>query len=204
MRARLGILLAAQSVLIRAVVTKNKSAEMLKVSPKGTVPVLVIGQQKLTIIDESIDIMLWALRLNDPQNVLQADDPGKLDTMLELIRRNDKEFKPNLEIYKLAKRFHKESEVVDRQICEVFVAELESKLHGSDYFMGDQASLADYALLPFVRQFARVDRKWYLQSPYPRLRDWLNRHLQTPLFTKAMAKYPLGLDSHESFLLGKN
>ena len=134
MRARLGILLAEQSVLIRAVVTKNKSAEMLELSPKGTVPVLVIGQQKLTIIDESIDIMLWALRLNDPQNVLQADDPGKLDTMLELVRRNDKEFKPNLEVYKLAKRFHKESEVADRQICEVFVAELESKLHSSDYF----------------------------------------------------------------------
>jgi glutathione S-transferase len=204
MRARLGILLAQQSVLVRAVVTKNKPAEMLELSPKGTVPILVIQQQKLTIIDESLDIMLWALKLNDPQNVLQADDSSKLDTMLKLIRRNDKEFKPNLEVYKLAKRFHKESEVADRQICEVFVAELESKLHRSDYFMGDQASLADYALLPFVRQFARVDRKWYLQSPYPRLRDWLNRHLQMPLFTKAMAKYPLWLDSRESFLLGKN
>ena len=204
MRARLGILLAQQSVLIRAVVTKNKSAEMLELSPKGTVPVLVIQGPKLTIIDESIDIMLWALQLNDPQNVLEAGDSNKLDTMLELIRRNDKEFKPNLETYKLAKRFHKESEVADRQICEVFVAELERKLQKGDYFMGDRASLADYALLPFLRQFARVDRQWYLQSPYPRLRNWLNRHLQTPLFTKAMAKYPLWLDSGESFLLGKN
>ncbi|MFT4520193.1 MAG: glutathione S-transferase [Halioglobus sp.] len=212
MRARLGILLAQQSVLIRAVVTKNKPAEMLALSPKGTVPVLVIThaegdknqQPKLTIIDESVDIMLWALTLNDPQNVLQADDSSKLETMLELIRRNDKEFKPNLEIYKRGRRFHKESEVTDRQRCEVFIAELEEKLQGSDYFMGDQASLADYALLPFVRQFARVDRKWYLQSPYPRLRDWLNRHLQMPLFTKAMAKYPLWLDSRESFLLGEN
>ncbi len=124
--------------------------------------------------------------------------------MLELIKRNDKEFKPNLEVYKLGKRFHKQSEVADRQRCEIFVAELENKLETSDYFMGDQASLADYALLPFVRQFARVDRHWYLQSPYPRLRDWLNRHLQMPLFTKAMAKYPLWLDSRESFLLGKN
>jgi glutathione S-transferase len=204
MRARLGILLAQQSVMIRAVVTKNKPAEMLELSPKGTVPVLVIHHQQLTIIDESIDIMLWALTLNDPQNVLLADDSGKLDAMLELIRRNDEEFKPNLEVYKLAKRFHKESEVADRQICEVFVTELESKLQKGDYFMGEQASLADYALLPFVRQFARVDRKWYLQAPYPRLRGWLNRHLQMPLFTKAMAKYPLWLDSRESFLLGKN
>ncbi len=212
MRARLGILLAQQSVLIRAVVTKNKPAEMLAISPKGTVPVLIIDHaepaekrsDKATIIDESLDIMLWALKLNDPQDLLQAEDSGKLDTMLDLIWRNDREFKPDLEVYKLAKRFHKESEVTDRQRCEVFVAELERKLESGRYLMGDQASLADYALLPFIRQFARVDRKWYLQSPYPGLRDWLNRHLQMPLFTKAMAKYPLWLDSREAFLLGKN
>jgi glutathione S-transferase len=212
MRARLGILLAQQSVLIRAVVTKNKAAEMLAVSPKGTVPVLITDHAewpeeehyKATIIDESVEIMLWALKLNDPQNLLQAEDPNNLDAMLKLIWRNDKEFKPNLEVYKLARRFHKKSELADRKLCEDFVAELEKKLESGHYLMGDDPSLADYALLPFIRQFARVDRKWYLQSPYPRLRDWLNRHLQMPLFTKAMAKYPLWLDSHESFLLGKN
>ena len=211
MRARLGILLAQQSVLIRAVVTKNKAAEMLAVSPKGTVPVLIIDHAewpeeehyKATIIDESIDIMLWALKLNDPQNLLRAEDSNNLDAMLKLIWRNDKEFKPNLEVYKLARRFHKQSELADRKLCEDFVAELEKKLESGHYLMGDHPTLADYALLPFIRQFARVDRKWYLQSPYPRLRDWLNRHLQMPLFTKAMAKYPLWLDSHESFLLGK-
>lgn len=212
MRARLGILLAQQSVMLRAVVTKNKPAEMLAVSPKGTVPVLIVDHancaenqlSNATIIDESVEIMLWALQLNDPQNLLRAEDPGELDAMLELIHRNDKTFKPNLEIYKLAKRFHKASEVADRQRCEAFIAELETTLESGQYFMGDHASLADYALLPFIRQFARVDRKWYLQSPYPRLRDWLNRHLQMPLFTKAMAKYPLWLDSHETFLLGRN
>ena len=212
MRARLGILLAQQSVLIRAVVTKNKPAEMLAVSPKGTVPILILDHaeyaeedlNKATIIDESIEIMLWALKLNDPENLLQTEDSSKLEAMLELIRRNDKEFKPDLEIYKLARRFHKGSEVADRQRCEIFVAELERKLESGDFFMGDQASLVDYALLPFIRQFARVDRKWYLQSPYPKLRDWLNRHPQMPLFTKAMAKYPLWLDSRETFLLGEN
>jgi glutathione S-transferase len=212
MRARLGILLAQQSVLIRAVVTKHKPPEMLAISPKGTVPVLIINhveqsevrQQNVTIIDESIDIMLWALKLNDPQDLLWAEDPHQLESMLELIRENDAQFKPNLEVYKLAKRFHKESEADDRQCCEGFIAELEKKLERSHYLMGDQASLADYALLPFVRQFARVDRKWYLQSPYPKCRDWLNRHLQMPLYTKAMAKYPLWLDCHEAFLLGQD
>jgi glutathione S-transferase len=84
------------------------------------------------------------------------------------------------------------------------MAELEKKLATSQYLMGDKPSLADYALLPFVRQFARVDRQWYLQSPYPKCRDWLNRHLQMPLYTKAMAKYPLWLDCHQAFLLGEN
>ncbi|MFT6386970.1 MAG: glutathione S-transferase [Cellvibrionaceae bacterium] len=212
MRARLGILLAQQSVLIRAVVTKNKPTEMLAISPKGTVPILIINHaecsdvrhQKATIIDESIDIMLWALTLNDPQNLLRAEDPRHLESMLELIRKNDKKFKPKLEVYKLAKRFHKESEVKDRQSCEGFIAELENKLETSHYLMGDQASLADYALLPFVRQFARVDRKWYLQSSYPKCRGWLNRHLQMPLYTKAMAKYPLWLECREAFLLGQD
>jgi glutathione S-transferase len=184
---------------------------MLAISPKGTVPVLIINhgecgegqRQKTTIIDESVDIMLWALALNAPQNLLRAEDPLKLESMLALIKKNDKQFKPDLEVYKLAKRFHKESEVKDRQRCEVFIAELENKLAISHYLMGDQASLADYALLPFVRQFSRVDRKWYLQSPYPQCRGWLNRLLQTPLYTKAMAKYPLWLDCHEAFLLGK-
>ena len=140
MRARLGILLAQQSVLIRAVVTKNKPAEMLAISPKGTVPVLIIDHAECsekqisrpTIIDESIEIMLWALKLNDHQDLLQAEDSSKLDAMLELIRRNDKEFKPNLEVYKLAKRFHKNSEVTDRQRCEEFIAELENKLESGD------------------------------------------------------------------------
>lgn len=212
MRARLGILLAQQSVLIRAVVTKNKPADMLALSPKGTVPVLIINhaegnevpQQKATVIDESIEIMLWALKRNDPQDLLWAEDPQQLALMLELIRKNDQHFKPQLEAYKLAKRFHKESEMADRQRCEVFIAELERKLENSHYLMGDRASLADYAVLPFVRQFARVDRKWYVQSPYPKCRDWLNRHLQTPLYTKAMAHYPLWLESQETFLLGQN
>ncbi|WP_205341912.1 glutathione S-transferase [Denitrificimonas caeni] len=212
MRARLGILLAQQSVLIRAVVTKNKPADMLALSPKGTVPVLIINhaegsevpQQKVTVIDESIEIMLWALKRNDPQDLLWAEDPQQLALMLELIRKNDQHFKPQLEAYKLAKRFHKESEMADRQRCEVFIAELERKLEKSHYLMGDRASLADYAVLPFVRQFARVDRKWYVQSPYPKCRDWLNRHLQTLLYTKAMAHYPLWLESQETFLLGQN
>ncbi|MBL1260080.1 MAG: glutathione S-transferase [Thiotrichaceae bacterium] len=200
MRARMGIWLAGQSVMLRAVVTKNKPPEMLAASPKGTVPVLVLDDG--TVIDESLKIMLWALNKSDPQNLLYGHDSPALSTMLTLITLNDKQFKPCLEKYKFAKRKHEKSEIYYRRQCEVFVTQFESTLSRQTYFMGETPSLADYALLPFIRQFARVDRHWYLQSPYPNLRRWLNGHLQAPLFTKVMAKFPLWLASHEEFLYG--
>lgn len=200
MRARMGILLAKQLVMLRAVVMKNKPEEMLAVSPKGTVPVLVLADGR--VIDESLGIMLWALNNSDPQNLLYAQDSLALPAMLQLIAKNDQQFKPCLEKYKYAKRKHEISETFYRRQCEIFVAPLELTLSRQAYFMGATPCLADYALLPFIRQFARVDRQWYLQSPYPNLRRWLNGHLQMPFFTKVMAKFPLWVDSHEAFLFG--
>lgn len=200
MRARMGLMLAKQPVMLRAVVTKNKPPEMLEASPKGTVPVLVLDNG--VVIDESLEIMLWALGQSDPGNLLFSDDPDALSGMLALISRNDNEYIDWLEKYKYAKRKHQVEEIYYRQQCEIFVSHLEERLNGQDYFMGDNPSLADYAILPFIRQFARVDRKWYLESPYPNIRRWLNSHLQQPMFTKVMAKFPLWLDNHEAFLFG--
>ena len=200
MRARMGIWLAGQCVMLRAVVTKNKPLEMLAASPKGTVPVLVLNDG--SVIDESLDIMLWALQKSDPRNLLYAHDSKALPAMLALITLNDEQFKPQLEKYKFAKRKHEMSEFYYRRQCEVFISQCELTLSRKTYFMGETPSLADYALLPFIRQFARVDRRWYLQSPYPHLRRWLNSHLQTPVFTKVMAKFPLWLETHEAFLYG--
>lgn len=194
----MGLMLAQQPVMLRAVKTKNKPAEMLAVSPKGTVPVLLL--QDGSVVDESLDIMLWALNKTDPSNMLMRDDSQALTAMLVLIERNDKNFKPVLERYKLAKRKHDFAEVFFRRECEKFIAELEARLSQQAFLMGNKASLADYALLPFVRQFARVDKHWYLQSPYPHLRNWLNHHLQQPMFTRIMAKFPLWLDCHQAFL----
>ena len=205
MRARLGLLMAQQQVMLRAVTTKNKPEEMLTVSPKGTIPVLVLpnsshGQESI-VIDESLDIMIWALQQNDPEDLLHKDNPSDFPAMVDLIQRNDKEFKPQLEIYKKAKRFHLKTEIEERQKCEVFIAELEQRL-SSEYFIGQKPSLIDYALLPFVRQFSRVSRPWFIQAPYPKLRVWLNGHLQSRLYSKAMAKFPLWLDEHEECSFG--
>jgi glutathione S-transferase len=205
MRARLGLLMAQQKVMVRAITLNNKPPEMLALSKKGTVPIMVVdsaGSAELTVIDESLDIMLWALNISDPHNLLYKEAPHVLEEMLALIKKNDDEFIVILEKYKHASRYYDFSQLYYRRQCEVFIAKLEQALQKQDYFFGATASLADYALLPFVRQFARVNRKWYLQAPYPKLRDWLNRHLQQGVFTKAMAKFPLWTDNHEAFLLG--
>ena len=198
MRARFGLMLAKQAVMLRAVVMKNKPPEMLELSAKGTVPVLQLEDGR--VIDESLDIMLWALANNDPDDLLLKQQQEKSAAMFALIAQNDNEYIDWLEKYKYAKRKHQADELMCRQQCELFIAELEQRLSKHAYFLGDKPCLADYAILPFIRQFARVDRQWYLQAPYPELRRWLNHHLQQPMFTKVMAKFPLWLDCEEAFL----
>ncbi len=204
MRARLAILKSQQTVLIRAIVMKNKPAEMLALSPKGTVPVLVPGseQPNIHVIDESLDIMLWALNLSDPDNLLYAEDAKALPEMLAIINENDQQFKPNLERYKRAKRFHGDDEEACRLQCEPFIQALEERLSQQPFLMGSTPSLLDFALLPFVRQYSRVNRQHYRDSAYTHLKNWLKHHLQSRLFAKAMLKYPLWLDTYEENSLG--
>jgi len=204
MRARLAILMSQQSVFIRAIVMTNKPAEMLALSPKGTVPVLVLGTEPSTqVIDESLDIMLWALKLSDPNNLLYAEDAKALPEMLAIINENDQQFKPNLERYKRAKRFHGDDEEACRLQCEPFIQALEQRLSQHPFLMGSTPSLLDFALLPFVRQFSRVNRQLYRHGPYTHLQSWLKHHLQSQLFSKAMLKYPLWLETYEENRLGK-
>jgi len=204
MRARLAILMSQQSVLIRAIVMTNKPAEMLALSPKGTVPVLVLSTEpNIQVIDESLDIMLWALNLSDPDNLLYAEDAKALPEMLAIINENDQQFKPNLERYKRAKRFHGDDEEACRLQCEPFIQALEQRLSQHPFLMGSTPSLLDFALLPFVRQFSRVNRQHYRDGPYTHLQHWLNQQLQSQLFSKAMLQYPLWLETHEENSLGK-
>ena len=204
MRARLAILLAQQKVQIRAITMKDKPVDMLLASPKGTVPVLVIENDADTqVVDESLDVMLWALNRNDPENLLYKQDPKALPEMLKVISENDAEFKPNLEKYKRAKRFHGDDLEACRLECESFVQKLEQRLSQHEFLMGSTPSLLDYALLPFIRQFSRVNKPLFAQEQYTKLRRWLAYHLQSRLFSRAMFKYPLWLDKHEECILGE-
>ena len=208
MRARLAIFKSKQQIELRDIVLSNKPEEMITASPKGTVPILVLerkGEQS-KVIDESLDIMLWALDNSDPDDLLHHEqkntDTSVLADMLSLIATFDNEFKSQLEKYRCAKRYHEDNLFEYRQACEKYLQVIETRLNQHSFITSDKESLADIALLPFIRQFATVERQWYLQSPYPKLRQWLNNYLQSPMFTKVMAKYPLWLDSHEITILG--
>ncbi len=202
MRARLGILSANLPVLLRAIVLKNKPSEMLKASSKGTVPVLVVDET--TVIDESLDIMLWALSKNDPNNLLNAQVENALSNMLSLINRYDTEFKTALERYKCAKRYHDANVVEHRENCEHFIHELEERLSAHRFIMGDTLSLVDFAVFPFIRQFARIDKKRFLESRLPKVQFWLRARLDSKIYSEAMKQYPLWLDSREDCWFGYN
>ncbi|WP_089138205.1 glutathione S-transferase [Vibrio rumoiensis] len=199
MRARLAIYRSQLPVLLRDIVLSDKPAEMLAVSPKGTVPVLVTRNG--TVIEESAEVMLWALSESDPDDLLLSTDLDMLSAMRGLIDQFDTGFKPCLEAYRAAKRYHEPNLVECRQACEHYIDELEDRLTQHSFLMADRESLADLALLPFIRQFARVERQWYLQSPYPKLRQWLNQYLQSRMFSKVMAKHELWLVNRQDVLM---
>ncbi|MDR7286210.1 glutathione S-transferase [Pseudomonas corrugata] len=186
MRARMALRYSGVPVNIVEVSLKAKPAEMLALSSKGTVPVLSADGR---VIDESLAIMQWALAQNDPQDWLLKDDPAGQAHIADLIESNDQTFKVHLNRYKYAERYPEQPMEFYRAEGEVFLRQLEELLEGRDYLLAAHPSLADIALMPFVRQFAHVDREWFAQTPYVRLQDWLQRFLESDLFTGVMQKY---------------
>jgi glutathione S-transferase len=200
MRARIGIFKAQQQVVVREVNLNNKPAEMIIASAKGTVPILILGDEQApsSVLEESVDVMLWALTENDPDNLLYKHDSTALPNMLTLITQFDDEFKTCLNAYKCAKRYRENNITKCRQACEVYIQVLENRLTTNEqqrFLMSAQESLLDIALLPFIRQFAKVERQWYQQSPYPKVRQWLNFYLQSAMFTKVMAKHDVWVNN---------
>jgi glutathione S-transferase len=185
MRARMALRYSDVAVNTVEVSLKAKPAEMLALSSKGTVPVLSVDGQ---VIDESLAIMHWALAQNDPQDWLLEDDPAGRAQIAVLIEENDQVFKVHLNRYKYAERYPEQPMEFYRAEGEVFLRQLDGLLEGRDYLLADHPSLADVALMPFIRQFAHVDREWFGQTPYLRLQEWLQRFLESDLFTSIMKK----------------
>lgn len=176
-------LLSSQiSVELREVLLRDKPACLLNYSAKGTVPVLVTTDDQ--VIDESRDIIIWALQQNDPEQLLRADQLS----LNQLIDQNDGDFKANLDRYKYADRYPEKSQLEYRRAGEKFLAFLEQNLSAHTYLIDNQPSVADIAIFPFIRQFALVDKTWFDGSQYKNLRRWLNTFLTSPMFEYCMQK----------------
>ncbi len=186
-RARLAIAYSGQSSILREVLLKDKPDAFIRCSPKATVPVLQLEDG--AVIDESLDIIDWALTRNDPDNWLPRSSSEHVITD-QLIEENDVHFKPLLDRYKYAVGHPEKTEQAHRMEGEYFLRILEQQLSENRYLIGLRVTLADVAIFPFIRQFAGVDSKWFNESPYPHLKTWLQQWQASPLFQSVMVKYP--------------
>jgi len=185
-RARLALHYAEQPVEHREVVLKDIPQQMIDISPKATVPVMLLSDGM--VIDESLDIALWALEQEDPQKLLGS--LSQLSDMLSLINDNDHDFKGWLDQYKYADRHPEHTAEYYREQGEAFLQILETRLSQHPYLFGVEIRLADIAIMPFVRQFAHVDKHWFESANYPNLQRWLEGWLSSDGFEQVMVKYP--------------
>jgi glutathione S-transferase len=162
------------------------------------VPVLVTAEGQ--VIDESIDIAFWALTQHDPDNWYQSLSSEQHETMLALIENNDGEFKYFLDRYKYADRYPEHSQRYYREQGEKTLTRLEQLLTENGCLLREYWTLADIALLPFIRQFAFVDKAWFDTSAYPRVQAWLADFLESDLFRTVMPKYPQWHEGDEPVL----
>lgn len=178
-RARLALLAADLPVALREVVLREKPDAFLAASPSGTVPCLVFEDG---VIDESLDIMAWALRQNDPRGWLHMPQEG-----WSWITRCDGPFKAALDKTKYAVRFPEADRGVEREIACGFLRDLDRQIDGGLF---GETTLADVAIFPFVRQFAFIDKPWFDAQAWPNLHAWLEMFLDSADFETTMFKYP--------------
>ena len=170
-------------VELREVSLANKPSALLSLSAKGTVPVLQHGEM---IIDESLDIISWALQQSDPDQWLRAEFAAREQS---LIAENDTQFKCWLDRYKYWDRYPEHSQQYYRTQAEQFLQQLEDLLIDNEFIFCRQITLADIAIFPFIRQFAYVDKPWFDGAPYANLQRWLGYLLNCPLFEDVMHKF---------------
>ena len=185
-RARMALHYAGVPVAIHEVALRQKPAALLIASPKGTVPVLITPQGE--VIDQSLHIMHWALRQNDPDDWLGE---GPADETRRWLALNDDTFKPLLDRYKYAGRYPERTPIEHRRYAlAAMIQPMDAQLQKTPWLLGRHVSVADVALFPFVRQFSGVDKAWFDEQPLPALQAWLHTWLSSPLFNAVMEKTP--------------
>ena len=191
----MAIHISGQRCELREVLLRDKPPSMLEYSAKGTVPVLILQDGK--VIDESLDVIDWALNLNDPDDWQRSKDKEKTK---ELIKINDGEFKYHLDRYKYSKRYDNEDPEFHRKRCLKFIESINNELNNSEYIFDDNISYADIVLLPFIRQFRIADIEWFDSLPYDNLKKWLSSFLGSSLLNSIMKKYDLWKEGEKSIV----
>ena len=181
MRARLAIASAGVQVELREILLRDKAPELLETSPSGTVPCLRTGD---TVLDESRDIMVWALTQNDPENWLDMPEEGH--ALIDMI---EGPFKRALDRYKYSIRYADADKLAEREIASGYLRQLDERLAGQDWLFGKAPTLADMAILPFVRQFAMTDKAWFDAQDWGDLQNWLEVFLGSERLARVMSKY---------------
>ncbi len=194
MRARLALAVSGQVCELREVVLRNKPQGLLQASPKATVPVLVLTDG--TVLEQSLDIMRWALGRSDPEGWL-APSHGDEAGMLALIAECDGSFKQALDRCKYPSRYPEADGALARTQAVAWLQGLEARLAEQPFLFGVHAALADMAVAPFVRQFAGIDVDWWAVQPWPRLQAWLAEWQASALFEGVMPKLEAWLDGTE-------
>lgn len=185
MRARLAVRVSGVAVALREVVLRDKPEALIAASPKATVPVLVLPDG--SVLDQSLDIMRWALGIHDPQGWLRADEQGDGQAWIDL---NDGPFKQALDRYKYPPRHPERPAPAWRdEAVALMLAPLNARLAERRFLLRDAPSLADMATVPFVRQFAAVDGAWFQHAPLPHLRAWMQGLTTSALFASVMHKH---------------
>ena len=179
-RARLAIQSASVQVELREILLRDKAPKFLEVSKSKTVPCL---QTADNILDESLEIMIWALKINDPSNWLKEHDES-----IELIETCDGPFKNALDRTKYPNRYPDENAVENRVLASDFLDLIESQLNPC--LFGESFNLADISILPFIRLFAHIDFNWFLSQPWPKTAQWLENFKTSEMFNSVMKKYP--------------
>lgn len=188
MRARMVLLSSGLKIELRDILLKDKPLPMIEASPKATVPVLILEKER--ILEESLDIMLWAISVSDPLDLYPEDSVARTE-IDALIAENDGPFKTTLDQYKYHVRFPEHSKEYYRSVGEQFLEKLEARLQQNAYLMGDNATLADVAIFPFIRQFANSDRDWFDAANYPALQQWLHTWTASEDYLHIMKKRPV-------------
>ena len=200
MRGRMALHISGLEFKHREIILRDKPAAMLEASPKGTVPVFITEDNQ--VIEESLDLMHYALGRSDPEQWLGVDS----ERTTALIADNDGPFKQHLDRYKYASRYEADTprgavNHEHRASAETYLAALDKQLGSNPYLFGEKQSLADVAIFPFIRQFSNVEPEWWAATPYPSLRGWLTRQLDSRLFLAIMVKHPLWREDSSSLSL---